>query len=575
MRRLLFVVHGSINSVLPGRQSQLLSSVRRYSTGTSSTPKKIRHTDITQRYSEFPISLVSKPSLQFNGSLKQYLIPLNDELEVPYRVFNQHPFYIPDDTGKISALLGPSDDPHEDRYKTREIGSPNNIVVYYMDNNKDYETYLKNDELKLLINSSELYLNRMQPVESQVLDSLLNQLLESNSVDESNVAWKLAMKSKSKLEVAFLILSLTTQLIKNPTSNLRFQLDKLVAIYKLFWKKSNHPNKTGLELLLCAFNEIGVQRGISPEIASDFLYLVDSLSQAYMNTYSLNGLPEACLNSYFSVLVTLDEVSRSLDLLLRLRVRGLALDPAVVVEMLSKISDIHKEPAIMTTNGEKIDINSLFAKYFGLFRPYLISDRTPAAGYKLMLNWSETLDEVTSVLNLSLKSKDKASILNTYKDLFMINIVECAINDTSLGTVQERKSIAASYLLSFIETLQEAVGDVTDGTLLYASKLCADCGSFNSAFRLLKRIKINMDSGDFTDFQVGLMETVKGLHENQELADELIVPPRMNDEMLSAELSMHIRSMKVKFLLRLLEIIKNNEDLSHAIKSTITRLQDA
>ncbi|KAK9237247.1 hypothetical protein V1525DRAFT_404648 [Lipomyces kononenkoae] len=413
----------------------------------------------------------------YNSTLGQFLLPISDVPSLPKKYFNQHPFYIPDDVGRLTGLLAPTDDALEARYMSRDIDSTNNVVLNYTSRG-DFEAARKEKLSLFLAYKPTVDPNSLSLQKESRLKEVLKLMLASESRDKRQELWNEALRDlKTNMEKqAALCLSMSE--ILDPTSrNILDDWTKIEFIYTDAWKRQKTPIKEGVELFyhLCRHVYTKFATGQqSTAVDHEAAFILEKAASNVVGSYHLDGLPESCVEPYIKALLEVGNLNGSLNMILNSRIAGFSPDPALIIDFLVELC--REGDATSESNQPLTAIDDFVEHHLGLFRPYFISRRNPPLGMSFLLERSvKTLDEIYSVFNLCLRSHYKDRCLRANEQLFLQKIYDTCWDDKYLGNETQRLNVAKSNIMFMLSRLTEELGQVSLQTLDTYEKLVTAC----------------------------------------------------------------------------------------------------
>ncbi|KAK9365704.1 hypothetical protein V1509DRAFT_632210 [Lipomyces kononenkoae] len=413
----------------------------------------------------------------YNSALGQFLLPISDVPSLPKKYFNQHPFYIPDDVGRLTGLLAPTNDALEARYKSRDIDSPNNVVLNYTSRG-DFETTRKEKLSLFLAYKPAIDPNSLSPQKILRLKEVLKLMLASESKDTRRVLWGEAIRDleTNAERNAALCLSMS-ELVEPASRSLLDDWEKIEFIYTDSWNRQKSPVNEGVELFYHLCRHVSTRFAISQHsttVDNEAAQVLEKAARSVVSSYHLDGLPESCVEPYIKALLVVGNLNGPLSMILNSRIAGFSPDPALIIDFLVELC--HEGDAILESDQPLTAIDDFVEHHLGLFRPYFISRRNPPMGMSFLLERSvKTLDEVYSVFNLCLRSHYKERCLRANERLFLKKIYDTCRDDIYLGTETQRLNVAKANIMFMLSKLTEELGQVSSQTQDLYEKLVATC----------------------------------------------------------------------------------------------------
>ncbi|ODQ69771.1 hypothetical protein LIPSTDRAFT_113722 [Lipomyces starkeyi NRRL Y-11557] len=426
----------------------------------------------------------------YNSTLGQFLLPITEVRCLPKKYFNQHPFYIPDEVGRLTGLLAPTYDTLEARYKTRDIDSPNNVVLNYTSRG-DFEATRKEKLSLFLAYKPAIDPNSLSPQKKMRLKEVLELILASESKDVWRELWTEVLKDlKTNPERHSALCLLTSEIVVPKSGTLLDDWTKIEFIYTDYWKRLRTPIKEGMELFYHLCRHVSTRFAtnhhsntaeheaaqILEKIEKGLFWNLTSRLAAIslVNSYHLEGLPESCVEPYIRALLVVGNLNLPLNMILNSRIVGFSPDPALIIDFLLELC---KEDGLRAQSDKPLTaIDDLVEHHMGLFRPYFISRRNPPLGISFLLErYVKTLDEIYSLFNLCLRSHYKEYCLRANERLFLQKIYDVCRDDKYLGNETQRLKVARSNIMFMFSRLTEELGHLSSRTKDTFAKLIATC----------------------------------------------------------------------------------------------------
>ncbi|KAJ8097850.1 hypothetical protein POJ06DRAFT_23528 [Lipomyces tetrasporus] len=417
----------------------------------------------------------------YNSTLGQFLLPISDVPSLPKNYFNQHPFYVPDDVGRLTGLLAPTCDAFEARYKTRDRDSPNNIVLNYTSRG-DFEAARK-EKLSLFL-AYRPTINVEDPTllgtdKKTRLRDVFKTILASESIDSSRELWNEGLRdvlATSKERQAAICL-LTSEVIVPKSETLLYDWKKIEFIYTDSWQRLRTATKEGIELFYQLCKHVSTSFAANQQSTSadhDAAQILESTANSLLKSYHLDGLPESCVEPYIKALLAVGNLNLALNMILNSRIVGFSPDPALIIDFLVELCKGYG--VRMPSDAPLTAIDDLIEHHMGLFRPYFISRRNPPSGISFLLErYDMTLDEVYSLFNLCLRSHYKQHCLRANERHFLRKIYDACRDDKHLGSESQRLKVAKANIMFMLSRLTEELGHVSSGTKEAYAELMATC----------------------------------------------------------------------------------------------------
>ncbi|KAK9388282.1 hypothetical protein V1515DRAFT_598353 [Lipomyces mesembrius] len=413
----------------------------------------------------------------YNSALGQFLLPITEVPCLPKKYFNQHPFYIPDEVGRLAGLLAPTYDSLEARYKTRDIDSPNNVVLNYTSRG-DFEATRKEKLSLFLAYEPAIDPNSLSPQKKTRLKEVLKLILASGSKDVWLELWNDVLKDlKTNTERQSALCLLTSEIIVPKSGTLLDDWTKIEFIYTHYWKRLRTPIKEGMDLFYHLCRHVSTRFATSHHSNSadhEAAQILEKTASSLVNSYHLEGLPESCVEPYIKALLVVGNLNLPLNMILNSRIVGFSPDPALIIDFLVELC---KEDGLRTQPDKPLTaIDDLVEHHMGLFRPYFISRRNPPLGISFLLErYVKTLDEIYSLFNLCLRSHYKEHCLRANECLFLQKIYDVCRDDKYLGSETQRLKVARSNIMFMLSRLTEELGHLSSRTKDTFAKLIVTC----------------------------------------------------------------------------------------------------
>ncbi|KAK9467809.1 hypothetical protein V1512DRAFT_252150 [Lipomyces arxii] len=341
----------------------------------------------------------------YSHSLQQLKIPLSTKVSIPRGLFEQHPYYVPDSVGRITALVAPLDDPIETKLRTRQPGSASNVVVDYIG-----PPYYRQDnlpqQLSLLLEYEEEYSSEelMELVERD--NELVGRLNEY--IDGHDTLKEIVAKFSTPVDAHKAIYYVLNKAMSNPNPESVRRLEVLIYSY---WS-SPHSNVANT---LDPFYRLCISISHTNGTAIEMTALLSRCATKLVQTFHLDGFPEKLVPAYCRALLSLGAYDDLMDLLLSLWTAGFSPGIELVMEFVKASYDANP---------------SSTSASLGLFRPYFTSKLLPPIGYSIVLKrYCTTIEEVYCLLDLCIASDTNVASLHANAQLFVKKAYEVCINE--------------------------------------------------------------------------------------------------------------------------------------------------
>ncbi|KAK9448139.1 uncharacterized protein V1518DRAFT_419775 [Limtongia smithiae] len=400
----------------------------------------------------------------YHPALRQYIVPFADLSNIPDALVNEHPCYVPDSIGTLTALFASENDTFEERYSTRSLDHPkHNIMLRYMDAQKVDAGDFGFERLKLVkpFKPASIEDDReLSTLEVQDFESLFFKMnLTGDSVSTALEMWHDAHLHLSATQELARVKLFISYAIETGTWT-----PIATDIITDYWRRLGALKNTSVAVLYILFTEIEryVLREKLSRDASRMRFVVElrRVVDEFQNIYQIIGLPESCVDAYLRVLRVIDDMQSAMRILIGSRMYGLSTDPEIAMSVLAKLANTSHDSIAITPNNT-IKAKDFLRIYAGTLRPYFVSRRNTSGGIKLLLRRVvKTPDEIFSVLELCTTAHNGKASLKENQTTFVQALGWNILRLEYYGaTRQERQIVALAQIRDLIARIKRVLKD--------------------------------------------------------------------------------------------------------------------